>query len=83
MKAGTLAGRVAVEAINSGDCSKKALLRYEIEWRKTLGDRLKKERQLIDLMLSFNNPGEIYNSYVLRELLKRQNYNANTTIASS
>ena len=42
MKAGKLAGAVAIKALEIGDCSKETLRAYEREWRRSVGKSLER-----------------------------------------
>jgi digeranylgeranylglycerophospholipid reductase len=82
---GKLAGEVAAASIASGDCSKKALMKYDTEWRSSkMGKGLKRNYQVKEIFIKLKDEklNSIINSvnkldmetfdtkYLIRELVK-------------
>ena len=59
LKGGRIAGRVAAEAIRSGDCSRRALQLYEDEWNDRLGNLHRRFYRIKEAV--FNIPDETLN----------------------
>ncbi|GAB7015726.1 NAD(P)/FAD-dependent oxidoreductase [Methanogenium cariaci] len=85
MYTGKLAGEVAAESIAAGDCSKKALMRYDTEWRcSKMGKGLKRNYQVKEIFIKLKDEKlnsivksvnkldmEIFDTkYLIRELVK-------------
>ena len=67
MAAGRLAAKVIVDATSKGDFSEETLKTYEVEWTRLFGEEMKHQRDVLDLILSSNNPTRWYLSLVLRK----------------
>jgi len=55
MIAGTMAGKVAAEAISSGDASRARLQRYEDMWKETNGKRLQRHYHLKEFFIKLTD----------------------------
>jgi digeranylgeranylglycerophospholipid reductase len=55
MTGGMIAGKVAAEAINEGDCSEKKLKDYETQCRAEIGDSINKYLKVKDYMMTLND----------------------------
>ncbi|MBN2734011.1 MAG: NAD(P)/FAD-dependent oxidoreductase [Methanomicrobiaceae archaeon] len=56
MYTGRLAGQVAAESIRSGDCSKKALMKYETTWRSSkMGKALDRNYQIKEIFVKLSD----------------------------
>lgn len=55
MKAGKLAGAVAIKALEIGDCSKETLRAYEREWRRSVGKSLERFYRIKEVFLGLSD----------------------------